>query len=83
MLLDEKTIVERKQYGFWSFLEYPTSRLEEFTIGVKYRQRRNFQKKPFHIPKDLTGKPLREIKHDSIPLYPNYVSEATPEPYRQ
>ncbi len=75
MLLDEKTIVERKQYGFWlvviAFLvmsEYPTSRPEEFTIGVEYRLRRNFQKKPFHIPKDLTGKPLGEIKHDSIPL---------------
>jgi predicted transposase/invertase (TIGR01784 family) len=34
-------------------------------------------------PHDLAGQPLREISHKVIYLCPKYVSEATPEPYRE
>jgi predicted transposase/invertase (TIGR01784 family) len=34
-------------------------------------------------PKDRAGKPLGEIKHKILYLCPKYVSEETPEPYRQ
>jgi predicted transposase/invertase (TIGR01784 family) len=34
-------------------------------------------------PKDLQGKPLNEIAHQVIYLCPKYVSDATPEPYRE
>ena len=34
-------------------------------------------------PHDLAGKPLQEVSHKVIYLCPKYVSEATPEPYRE
>ena len=34
-------------------------------------------------PHDLTGQPLREIPHKVIYLCPKYVTESTPEPYRE
>lgn len=34
-------------------------------------------------PKDLQGQPLREISHRVLYLCPSYVTEKTPEPYRQ
>ncbi|MCI5189610.1 MAG: hypothetical protein D3905_07385 [Candidatus Electrothrix sp. AS4_5] len=34
-------------------------------------------------PRNLAGKPLLEIPHKVIYLCPKYVSEATPEPYRE
>lgn len=34
-------------------------------------------------PHDLAGHPLREIPHKMIYLCPKYVTEATPEPYRE
>jgi len=34
-------------------------------------------------PKDLQGKGLNELSHKVIYLCPNYVSETTPEPYRE
>ena len=34
-------------------------------------------------PKDLSGKPLKEIAHKVVYLCPKYVSDATPEPYRE
>ncbi|MCI5148830.1 MAG: hypothetical protein D3916_05475, partial [Candidatus Electrothrix sp. MAN1_4] len=34
-------------------------------------------------PHDLAGKPLQEVSHKVIYLCPKYVSEVTPEPYRE
>lgn len=33
--------------------------------------------------RDLTGQPLQELSHKVIYLCPKYVSDATPEPYRE
>jgi hypothetical protein len=34
-------------------------------------------------PRDLSGRPLHEIPHKIIYLCPKYVSEETPQPYRE
>jgi len=62
-----------------------TSRLQVFTIVVitsDDKHQTDMAEVDFD-PKDLAGQPLNEIRHKILYLCPKYVTDDTPEPYRQ